>query len=842
MTTSDRSAHDSSFLARLAICVCCCLLAITSGRGQTSRFFDPPFFPTTTNIKALVVADFNEDGLPDLAASVGTDEVDILLGRGDGTFAEAQSYNSGPDGEEIAAGDFNGDDHLDLVTVNPADPHVNAGVPEKGINVVLGNGDGTFQNPKSFNAGHSPTAVAVGDFNSDGNQDIAVANFDDERGNVSVLFGNGDGTFAEPIGQTTGAGANSVLARDLNGDGELDLVVAAFVDDVVSVLLGNGDGTFQAHQDFAAGDSPARLDLSDFNGDSKLDLVVIPNFEVSEFRLLLGNGDGTFQAPINTATAQTPESLAIGDLDGDGSVDLALALEGELLSIFLGNGDGTFRTGTSYGDAGDIALGDFDRNGTVDLVTSFSRPPDNGVLFIAGNGDGTFQARAELPSRNNSQTHTVGDVNGDGKPDIVASVYFYNLVSVFLNDGNGQFPTRTDYETEAQPWGIALGDVNNDGKTDLAVTNWESNSISLLLGKGDGTFQSKTNFPTASEPRGIVLSDFNSDGNLDVATANNINANSNEPGSISLLFGNGDGTFSAHQELRAGDEPWSIASDDFNADGKADLAATYATASGVNVSQEVSVFLSNGDGTFQRRVDYPLQLTDSWESHTVATGDINRDGKPDLIVSNEFGSVAVFLGNGDGTFEPHVDYVVNPAPRSCVIGDFNGDGYPDIVTGDDHPFDNRGAISLLLGNGDGTFQPHLEYNAGSPWSVSAADLNGDGALDLTTSNLRGNSVSVLFNLGGSRVFLSSSENPSHAGDLVTFTATVTPTFGVAVPSGKVKFFDGNNLLGNGVLHGSEATLSISSLAVGNHKMKAKYGGDSLFVPTRSNNLLQKVRP
>jgi hypothetical protein len=843
MSAKHKPTSETRLTGKLAFLLCLCCFPLASVKAQSQRFFDPPFFPTTTFVNALVVDDFNEDGLPDVATSNGADEVNILLGRGDGTFGEAQSYDGGTDPVEIAVGDFNGDGHLDLVTRNPADPYVKVLVPEEGINVLLGNGDGTFQNSVSFDAGHNPSAVAIADFNSDGNQDIAVGNYDDKRGNVSVLFGNGDGTFAEPTGYTTALGAGSPVAGDFNGDGNFDLAVTAFIDQVVSVLLGNGDGTFQEHQDFAAGYLPTRLDLGDFNGDSKLDLVTA-GFELSVFHILLGNGDGTFQAPTDTTTPQPPEHLAVDDLDGDGLVDLAVTADGELLSIFLGNGDGTFRMGMSYGEAVEIDMGDFDRNGTIDLVSTFSRYPDYGVIVIAGNGDGTFQARTELPSRNNAQTQTLGDVNGDGKPDIVASVYYYNLVSVFLNDGDGNFPTRTDYPTGTNPWGIALGDVNNDGNTDLAVTNSEgpSYSVSVLLGNGDGTFQPKSDFPTASEPRGIVLSDFNGDGNLDAATANNINFYLFEPGSISLLFGNGDGTFSAHEEIRAGDEPWSITTDDLNGDGNTDLVVTYATASGATVSQDVSVFLSNGDGTFQPRVDYPLQLGASYGSHAVATGDINRDSKPDLIVSNEFGTVAVFLGNGDGTFQPHVDYPVNTSSRSCVVGDFNGDGYPDVVTGDVGYYNNLGTISLLLGNGDGTFQSYVKYLAGSPYSISGADLNGDGALDLATSNLYGDSVSILFNLGGSRVSLISSKNPSQPGEPITFTAKVIPAFPSVFPSGGVKFFDGDNVLGTATLDGNTATLTRTTKKVGIHQIKANYLGDSTFVPTRSKTLSQKIRP
>jgi Big-like domain-containing protein/VCBS repeat protein len=507
-----------------------------------------------------------------------------------------------------------------------------------------------------------------------------------------------------------------------------------------------------------------------------------------------------------------------------------------IIGIFKGNGDGTFKTPLNYGAGYTVSMGDFDGNGTVDLVSASELDSeifagDFGIAVVPGNGDGTFQARTELVKVASTQSQTTGDVNGDGKPDIVGTNSYNNTVSVYLNDGDGNFPSWTDYPTGTDPEGVVIGDVNGDGIPDLVVADHADNLISVLLGNGDGTFQPRRDFATATSPKAILLSDFNNDGITDVATANQTN-----PGTVSILLGAGDGTFPTHHELSAGDSPQSIANSDFNGDGKTDLVVNYNYAGGISDSG-ASVFLSNGDGTFQPRVDYSIDL---YDSHGVAAGDINSDGKPDLIVSN-YVTVSVFLGNGDGTFQPHVDYPTGGS-RQLFIGDFNGDGSPDIVTGTGEIFVDFGKISLLLGNGDGTFQPYSQYLAGPPSSFSAADLNDDGALDLVVSNVYDPSISIFFNLGGSRVSLISSENPSHAGDPVTFTATVTPTFGLATPSGVVRFFDGSNSLGTGVLDGKEATLTLSTLTNGNHQIRAKYFGDSTFVPARSKKLTQQVRP
>ncbi|HJU11490.1 MAG TPA: FG-GAP-like repeat-containing protein [Candidatus Binataceae bacterium] len=828
-------------ISQLAVLLCLCCFPLGSIQAQNSRFFNPLFFPTSTYIDALVVADFNADGIADVATCNGFDpgDANILLGNGDGTFGEAHTYAGGTGPADIAVGDFNLDGKLDLVIADKGNDFANTRAPGQAVSVLLGNGDGTFQARRQFNGGTSPGSVAVGDFNGDGKPDVVVANDTEKLGNVTVLLGNGDGNFAAPVAYTTAKQAKVVVARDFNGDGKLDVAAASYLGNVVSVLLGNGDGTFQAHQDFAAGNGPDEMVVADFNGDFKLDLATAGRLTDRELHILLGNGDGTFQAPLDTNLAQLSTALAAGDLNRDGVTDMAIVESGTTVSILLGNGDGTFAAPLNYGGAFVVALGDFRGTGNIDLVGGASRDSEEGIVVIAGNGDGTFQARTELLNIGAATTsQTAGDVNGDGKPDIIATNNYYNNLSVFLNDGAGNFSTRTDYATGDAPWDVAIGDVNNDGKTDIVTANQEGDfaggSISVLLGNGDGTFQPHTDFDAQTTPQGIVLADFDSDGNLDAATANNV-----QPGYIRLFFGNGDGTFSSGPSLATGDNPRPIVTEDLNGDGKKDLVVTYAQWCGCDtVSPFVSVFLSNGDGTFQPRTDYPVGAM--FESHSVAAGDMNRDGKPDLIVSNTYGSVSVLLGNGDGTFQPEVVYPVNGAWGS-VVGDFNGDGNPDVVTGGDF-YSDFGTISLLLGNGDGSLQPYLDYFSGSPFTMSAVDLNRDGALDIASSNLFGNSVSIFFNLGGSRVSLTSSENPSHAGDPVTFTARVTPSFAGPVPSGSVKFFDGDNVLGTAVLSGNEASITRSIQNPGTHSITANYLGDSTFLRTRSKKLTQKVRP
>ena len=614
------------------------------------------------------------------------------------------------------SGDFTGDGRLDLAVAGYS--YSGCCTPVNEVSVLLGNGDGTFQPPVTYAVGAEPDAIVSGDFTGDGRIDLAVANENyNGAGTVSVLLGNGDGTFQPQVTYAVGSEPDAIAAGDFTGDGHLDLAVANFGSNTVSVLLGNGDGTFQPQVTYAVGNDPSAIVAGEFTGDGHMDLAVANenyNGPAGTVSVLLGNGDGTFQPQVTYAVGAYPDAIVTGDFTGGGRTDLAITgsdpttAVGEVgageVSVLLGNGDGTFQPQVTYAVGAHptaIVAGDFTGDGHLDLAVGHNNPGGSGtVSVLLGNGDGTFQSPITYAVGSLPEAIVAGDFNGDGRTDLAIANEGDGTVSVLLGNGDGTFQPQVQAGNPAgpAPTSVVAGDFTGNGRTDLAVADSGDNEVSILLANGDGTFQPPVTYAVGSYPFSIVAGDFNGDGRTDLAVAN-LGDNT-----VSVLLGNGDGTFQPQVTYAVGSYPDAIVAGDFTGDGHLDLAVANSD------DNTVSVLLGNGDGTFQPQVTYPVGA----DPDAIVAGDFTGDGRIDLAVvyqgtyPNYYGTVSVLLGNGDGTFQPQVTYAVGAEPDAIVAGDFTGDGRTDLAVAN---LDDS-TVSVLLGNGDGTFQPQVTYAVG----------------------------------------------------------------------------------------------------------------------------------
>ncbi len=465
-----------------------------------------------------------------------------------------------------------------------------------------------------------------------------------------------------------------------------------------------------------------------------------------------------------------PCQVATADFNGDGRLDVALVSH-RGLSVQFGNGDGTLKPGATYqvsaagstffGAVGDqcMAVGDVDGDGKPDVValsdgTAALFSADRGLVVWINTGNGTFRAPViyPIPALGNGAI-TLADVNGDGRPDVVlamdrdAAPGVSSVVSVLLNRGDGTFAPFVNSPVGGQPGSIAVGDLNGDGKPDVVVGSFGDNVVRVLLGNGDGTFQAETGYTVSTdETWPVLLADLDGDGKADIVVGVPGTNFGQRSGTYSLR-GNGNGTFQAAQLLV--DLTWSdsIVATDLNGDGKTDLVfGNPSSARSVVASQ---VFIGNGNGTFQSPQYVYVNETGSGP---IAIGDFNGDHRPDLVQAgrdtyqppsitpnpgvDSRPGVAVMLQPFASTYGLNLVDPRNNAqrmPQSLAVGDFTGDGRIDIVSvqGDADVFlANRGAgqfnVTVNPQLGTASFIDNGKY-------VSVADFNGDGKLDYVAS-------------------------------------------------------------------------------------------------------------
>lgn len=643
---------------------------------------------------ALAVADVNRDGRLDILVCNETfGQVTVLPAKGDGTFNDPELWElpGGATPRGLAVADVNGDGLPDIVTAN-------AGL--NSVSVLLGAASGGFDAARSFGAGAAPRWVIAADLTGDGQTDILSVNRDS---NDLSLFVRSGANLNNAVSLRCGVAPRMAAAGDLNGDGQPDLVVSNTGTNDLSVLLGQGGGAFAAEQRVGLGKPPTRLSLGDFNRDGLLDAAVLlfdsaDTGSLGVVAVLPGDGAGGFGAPLYYGSGWQSFGLTTADMDLDGTLDLVTAdTSMKAVSVLRGRGDGTFesdrRFATGVTPSAGLA-GDFNADGHTDVLVA--NAGGGSLVLMAGDGAGNFAAlAAPVPVGGTPIALAAADLNEDNAPDILVSLKEQKNALVLLGSESGQFvagpavkllPDGSVYLPVARA--LTLGDVNNDGRLDLVSANSGADSVSVALGRGNAQFTAPVEMRNISYPIRVGLADLDRDGNPDIiATSSRDPEQSSDQAEprIVRLLGVGDGTFNTDSMLRVatGGGPADLALGDANGDGRVDAVTAHPGNDSVFIAAGAQGGrLSKGDKLSVG--DLPV---------AVALPDVNGDGKLDILTTHAAGYAVVRISRGGGRFDGSRHFLSGDTALLSLYQDVNGDQVPDLVTL------NRGTsdISVLLG-------------------------------------------------------------------------------------------------------------------------------------------------
>jgi hypothetical protein len=646
-----------------------------------------------------------------------------------------------------------------------------------------------FGGQQIFTVGTSPSALATGDLNGDGLMDTVIAN--DGANTVSVFFNTTTPGAAAPSFTTehsfaTGAHPQAVSLADINGDGLLDLLVADSNDATVSVLLnttapGALVPSFAARQAMAVGSAPRSIAIADLNADGKLDLVSANSGGATVSVLFNTTTPGaatpTFSAQQTLATGTTPVAVVAADLDGDGRPDLVVANNGaDTLSVLLNTATpgasvpsfGAQQTVPTGSHPSWASVADVNGDGRPDLVVANHDANSVGVLLnlaAAGNATVSFAAQQSFPVGAAPTQTTLADVNGDGLPDVLVGYNGGSSVAVLLDvtapgASAANFAAAVALPVGAGLHSVAATDFNGDGKPDLVATNGADGTMSVLLNTRVAAntappLAAKQDFASAFDPVGLAVpyfvttADLNGDGKPDMIVVDSDAANSN----IGVFFnttlpGVAAPTFGARQIFATGSGSQVLAVADFNADGKLDLAVQNRNAGTLSVLLNTAVPGAGAPSFAAQQI-----LASGADAVSIAAADLNGDGRPDLAVAlHGSTTLGVLLnttapGANTVTFTTQQTFSTGTAPFGVAIADINGDGRSDLISANN----GAGTVAVLLntttpGAALASFATQMTFAAGSfPQTVTTADLNGDGRMDLITSDTGDNTVGVLLN-------------------------------------------------------------------------------------------------
>ncbi|WNG61380.1 hypothetical protein F0U59_46735 [Archangium gephyra] len=645
-------------------------------RGLGNGGFQPPLQQKLrSNLNRLTTGDLDGDGTEDLLWPDGYGK--LWVARGSGMFAEPVSYHVGyadfsttPD-SAIALADFDGNGSLDVATIGGSGTALTLGILANAGNGTLG----AFISKLSVTA---KTQLAAADLDEDGRKDL-LAIGRGWMGSVALLS-NGDGTFRSR--SITAPEAHTLLVDDLDGDGHLDLVLAqkdTSKEVQVHLLRGDGQGGFSVAErvdtlmDTSGGSTALGLTTVDLDRDGLKDLVVTLEWK-NALAVLRGKGAGSFEPAVLLPSGRGPVALITGDFDGDGLEDVA-SVQGHSEDVRVWR-DGPESLSLQEAPGGALAQGDFNGDGKMDLVSTPVK--DSVQVHLAGGPEG-LRAQTPAPVGSPVWSLTVGHVDGDATLDVVVRRGMGGAMTLglLLGNGDGTLRPAADIPVGANPGHVALGDVNGDGRTDLVCQvsyylepGYYTQEVRVLLGQGDGTFASPTLVTTSPNPDALALGDLDKDGALDLVVLQDSTSEG-----VLLLKGRGNGTFLPPVLVStpgAGRYGGHLILVDMNEDGFLDAVRSNS------IDNSVHVLLGWGDWVGWSARSYPA----GGNCASISVLDFDGDGSRDVLCANPgMDSVSLMRGNEYGWLAAPQVFGVRPGAHELAVFDVNADGRPDILSG-----------------------------------------------------------------------------------------------------------------------------------------------------------------